>query len=172
MPRNDASSTVGWVQTRPSPTQLTSDGAHDRISELTSNGLPFGRTRTKRSRARLAQLVAERDAARAERAVAVEQERLRAAREMHDVIAHRLAAILALTQGAQFVRGASGAETEQVAAALESISTLGRDALGETREFLAGLRFAGNASQTDPVDLLVRLRQISPRPSGDDDRSR
>ncbi|WP_236558885.1 histidine kinase, partial [Arthrobacter sp. 9V] len=128
-------------------------------------------SRAARSSTRRAQLLAERDAARAEHAVAIEQERLRAAREMHDVIAHRLAAILALAEGAQFARAASSSATEQVAAALESIGALGRDALSETRGFLSGLRTAGNVSPTNPDELLLRLREISPRVGADADRS-
>ncbi|MBT1597183.1 hypothetical protein KK108_09365 [Curtobacterium flaccumfaciens pv. flaccumfaciens] len=134
-------------------------------------GRRVGRTRALRSSARRAQLLAERDAARAEHAVAIEQERLRAAREMHDVIAHRLAAILALAEGAQFARAASSSATEQVAAALESIGTLSRDALIETRGILSGLRTAGNVSPTNPGELLLRLRAISPAVGADADRS-
>lgn len=166
MPRGDARLTVGGMRTEP----LSHPTPSEECGQART-GLAVGRTRAARSSTRRAQLLAERDAARAEHAVAIEQERLRAAREMHDVIAHRLAAILALAEGAQFARAASSSATEQVAAALESIGALGRDALSETRGFLSGLRTAGNVSPTNPDELLLRLREISPRVGADADRS-
>src|SRR5699024_1994109 len=45
---------------------------------------------------------AEREAARAERDIAVEQERSRIARDMHDVVAHSLAVVIAQADGARY----------------------------------------------------------------------
>lgn len=159
------------------PTQPTPDHADGQTTASTWNRQLYGGTRTRSARARSAHLAAEQAAARSERAVAVEQERLRTARELQDVIAHHLTAILALTQGAQALRTdtATAADTDTdtdartaaVAAALEHIGTLGREALGDTRDILTRLHATDNTSQTDPVALLIQLRHLTPHPTTD-----
>ncbi|MFK4084656.1 sensor histidine kinase [Kribbella sp. NPDC020789] len=69
----------------------------------------------------------------AERELAVLAERTRIAREMHDVVAHSLAVVIAQADGGRY---AAGAET----AALETIAANARQALGETRRILGVLR--------------------------------
>ncbi|HEV7655943.1 MAG TPA: histidine kinase [Mycobacteriales bacterium] len=90
-------------------------------------------------RAHAAALGRERDAAAAlaaaaerERdsvgALATAAERGRIAREMHDIVAHHLTVMVALSDGAAATAGASAA-----AEAMRSVSATGRRALGETR---------------------------------------
>lgn len=73
----------------------------------------------------------------AERDVAVEQERTAIARDMHDVVAHSLAVVIAQADGARF-RAAD--EDPQLAAALGIIAQTARSALGEVRGLLGRLR--------------------------------
>jgi signal transduction histidine kinase len=84
-------------------------------------------------RARAGRLAQEQ----AEAETAAEQERARIARDMHDVVAHSLAVVIAQADGARYA-GASdpGAQT----AALGTISTTARAALADVRVLLAQLR--------------------------------
>jgi signal transduction histidine kinase len=66
-----------------------------------------------------------------------EQERGRIAREMHDVVAHSLAVIIAQADGARY---ASATDPELARAGLATVSTIARSALGDVRVLLAGLR--------------------------------
>lgn len=70
--------------------------------------------------------------------LAVAAERSRIAREMHDIVAHNLAVMVALAEGASTVakRGAP----EQAADAMNKVSETGRQALGEMRRLLAVLK--------------------------------
>jgi len=92
-------------------------------------------------RAQLAYL--EGRAARAERdrdqqaRLAAAAERTRIARELHDVVAHNLAVMIALADGAAFTADRSPA---QAADAMRSVSDTGRQALGEMRRLLGVLR--------------------------------
>ena len=84
-----------------------------------------------RSRRRFfADLVA---AHRREREEATEQERLRIARELHDVVAHNVS-VIAIQAGAARVAGSAGAEP------LQSIETTARDTLTELNRLLGVLR--------------------------------
>ncbi|GAA0581761.1 hypothetical protein GCM10009534_14790 [Kribbella sandramycini] len=69
----------------------------------------------------------------AERELAVLAERQRIAREMHDVVAHSLAVVIAQADGGRYVPG-------NAVAALGAISAHARQALGETRRILGVLR--------------------------------
>jgi signal transduction histidine kinase len=80
---------------------------------------------------RQAQLLAERD-------VAVEQERNRIARDMHDVVAHSLAVVIAQADGARYALAADPDSADQ---ALRTISSISREALADVRVLLAQLRF-------------------------------
>lgn len=81
--------------------------------------------------------VANRERALVEYRYAVEQERNRIARDMHDVVAHSLAVVIAQADGARFAaRTAPGAAVE----ALDTISGVARGALGDVRLLLAELR--------------------------------
>lgn len=87
----------------------------------------------------------------AEQEVAAEQERTRIARDMHDVVAHSLAVVVAQADGARYIASKDPAATE---AALVTISTTAREALSDVRVLLAQLRHAqGDGPQRTLVDL-------------------
>lgn len=86
---------------------------------------------------------------------AAEDERLRIARELHDVVAHNVSAI-AIQAGAARVSGTSSPET------LRSIETTARDTLSELNRLLGVLRKDPNAPDLSPqpgldqVEVLLR----------------
>ncbi|WP_029947092.1 sensor histidine kinase [Leifsonia aquatica] len=86
---------------------------------------------------RYAQTVAELDRNRAEEVVVVEQERTRIARDMHDVVAHSLAVVIAQADGARYARHT---DPDAVDEALTTIAATARSALGDVRVLLAELR--------------------------------
>ncbi|WP_243698337.1 MULTISPECIES: sensor histidine kinase [unclassified Curtobacterium] len=112
------------------------------------------RTRQTARMSREAQLLAERDAARADRAVAVEQERVRIARDMHDIVAHSLAVVIAQADGARYALRADPAVADQ---ALGTISTTARRALGDVRELLGALRHEQGTAPTPDIDDIEQL---------------
>lgn len=83
----------------------------------------------------------------AQRSVVVEQERNRIARDMHDVVAHSLAVVIAQADGARYARAQ---DPDAVDAALTTISTTARDALGDVRILLTRLR-QDDAAGPQPV---------------------
>jgi signal transduction histidine kinase len=83
---------------------------------------------------RAAQLELERDQ---QALLAAAAERARISREMHDVVAHSLAVVISLANGAT---AKLGRDPEQCREALESISDVGRQALADTRRLLSVLR--------------------------------
>src|SRR5580704_18308034 len=103
---------------------------------------------------------AERErAAEAERARQdVREERVRIARELHDVVAHTLAVI---TVQAGVGRRLAAKRPEEASAALESIETIGRTAQDELRVVLALLRDEriGPAALT-PAPRLVDIKEL------------
>ncbi|MDM7888367.1 histidine kinase [Curtobacterium sp. RHCJP20] len=116
------------------------------------------RARRSASMSREAQLVAERDAARADRAVAVEQERVRIARDMHDIVAHSLAVVIAQADGARYAARTDPAVADQ---ALATISSTARSALGDVRELLGALRHEqGTAPTPEAADLEVLVSEM------------
>ena len=101
---------------------------------------------------------AEREAARAERDIAVEQERNRIARDMHDVVAHSLAVVIAQADGARYAARADPASVDE---ALTTIGTTAREALGDVRVLLGQLRHSqGEAPQPALGDLDRLLDQM------------
>ena len=96
----------------------------------------------------------QRAAVEAEQEVAAEQERTRIARDMHDVVAHSLAIVVAQADGARYLGKKDPQATEQ---ALVTIATTAREALSDVRMLLAQLRY----SQTDgPQPTLVDLDRL------------
>jgi signal transduction histidine kinase len=83
---------------------------------------------------RAARLEFERDQ---QALLAAAAERAQISREMHDVVAHSLAVVISLANGAT---AKLGRDPEQSREALESISELGRQALADTRRLLSSLR--------------------------------
>ncbi|WP_291040367.1 histidine kinase [Herbiconiux sp.] len=73
----------------------------------------------------------------AERETRVQQQRTRIARDMHDVVAHSLAVVIAQADGARYAGRADPAAAET---ALVTISSTAREALSEVRGLLAQLR--------------------------------
>ena len=92
-------------------------------------------------RARLAALTERAERLERERdqqsLIAAAAERTRIAREMHDVIAHSLAVIISLADGAA---AKLHGDPERAAAAIRNVSDIGRQALGDTRRLLGVLR--------------------------------
>lgn len=74
----------------------------------------------------------------AEQEVAAEQERTRIARDMHDVVAHSLAVVVAQADGARYAARNDPTAAEE---ALRTIATTAREALGDVRVLLAQLRY-------------------------------
>jgi signal transduction histidine kinase len=72
--------------------------------------------------------------------LAVAEERANIARELHDIVAHSLAVMIAQTDGARYVLSK---DPESARVALETVSNTGRDALGEMRQLVAVLRGTG-----------------------------
>ncbi|MCU1417302.1 MAG: hypothetical protein JWP32_1476 [Schumannella sp.] len=94
----------------------------------------------------------------AEQEVAAEQERTRIARDMHDVVAHSLAVVVAQADGARYIASKDPKATE---AALMTISTTAREALSDVRVLLAQLRHAqGDGPQPTLVDLERLFEQL------------
>ncbi|MBO0804349.1 MAG: sensor histidine kinase [Nocardiopsaceae bacterium] len=83
---------------------------------------------------RAARLEFERDQ---QALLAAAAERARISRDMHDVVAHSLAVVVSLANGAT---AKLGRDPEQSREALESISEIGRQALADTRRLLSVLR--------------------------------
>jgi signal transduction histidine kinase len=112
------------------------------VAMLVLLGLPWTlgllvRTRITASESRAAQLTAELEAQRAEAGVIVEQEKNRIARDMHDVVAHSLAVVIAQADGARYVRTTDPAAVDD---ALATISSTAREALADVRLLLGQLR--------------------------------
>ncbi|QAY74131.1 sensor histidine kinase [Agromyces protaetiae] len=102
--------------------------------------------------------VATRERELAQYRYVVEQERNRIARDMHDVVAHSLAVVIAQADGARF---AASTRPETAIDALGTISGVARGALGDVRLLLAELRHAeGNAPQPVLDDLDELLGQL------------
>jgi signal transduction histidine kinase len=89
--------------------------------------------------------------------LAHEQERTRIARDMHDVVAHTLAVVVAQAEGARY---AMKQRPESASDALRTIAETCRDSLGDTRRLLGELRGDATAStETAGEDaLLERMR--------------
>ena len=105
-------------------------------------GLPWTagtltRTRVAARASRLAEQTAQAEAEAAEHDVIVEQERNRIARDMHDVVAHSLAVVIAQADGARY---AKAHDPEAVDGALSAISSTAREALADVRLLLGQLR--------------------------------
>jgi signal transduction histidine kinase len=94
-----------------------------------------------------------------ERAAGIREERVRIAREMHDVIAHTLAV---MTVQAGVGRRLAGKRPQEAAAALESIETVGRMAQDELRVVLGLLRDGeGGAAPLAPAPRLVDVKTLA-----------
>jgi signal transduction histidine kinase len=75
--------------------------------------------------------------------LAATAERARISREMHDIVAHHLAVMIALSEGAA---AASAGPAPRAADAMRTVSATGRQALADTRRLLSG---PGDAAEQD-----------------------
>lgn len=114
----------------------------------------LARTRRTARESRVAQQLAEADEARARQDVIVEQERNRIARDMHDVVAHSLAVVIAQADGARY---AQASDPDATTAALTTISTTAREALSDVRILLGQLRHSQGESPQPVLEDLDRL---------------
>ena len=90
-------------------------------------------------------------------ALAAAAERARIAREMHDIVAHHLTVMVALSDGAaaQIATAPNRAE-----AAMRTVSSTGRQALGDTRRLLGVLRDPDGSSEREPLPDLAGLDRL------------
>jgi len=91
---------------------------------------------------------------RAEGEAAAEQERVRIARDMHDVVAHSLSVVIAQADGARY---AASADPAAATSALETISTTARAALADVRLLLTQLR---HSQSPGPQPTLADLEEL------------
>ena len=108
----------------------------------------------------------------AEAETIAEQQRVRIARDMHDVVAHSLAVVIAQADGARYAAATDPAATSD---ALATISTTARSALTDVRLLLTQLRhsqaegpqptLAGCAARVDPA------RRVPHHAGGADERA-
>lgn len=113
---------------------------------------------------------------RAEAETIAEQERVRIARDMHDVVAHSLAVVIAQADGARY---AAAADPAVATDALETISSTARSALADVRLLLGQLRHRQSdgpqPSLADLEELYAQVRaagvplrvDIDPAPPGE-----
>jgi signal transduction histidine kinase len=95
---------------------------------------------------------------RAEADAAVEQERVRIARDMHDVVAHSLAVVIAQADGARY---AAASDPAAATIALTTISKTARSALADVRLLLGQLRHSqGGGPQPTLADLEALYAQV------------
>ncbi|WP_425086203.1 sensor histidine kinase [Streptomyces hainanensis] len=120
-----------------------------------ADGLRRWKRRTDESHARLAALERERDAALRR---AVEHERARIARELHDVVTHNVS-VMVIQAGA--ARTIMAAEPERAGAALREVEAGGRAALSELRHVMGLLTMdderSGGTEELTPQPDLDRL---------------
>jgi signal transduction histidine kinase len=90
--------------------------------------------------------------------LAAAAERARISREMHDVVAHSLAVVVSLANGAT---AKLGRDPEQSREALESISEIGRQALADTRRLLSVLRADDGAAARAPQPGIEQIADLA-----------
>ena len=103
-------------------------------------------------RARWAALELERDQ---QAEIGAAQERARIARDLHDVVAHSLAVIVAQADGGRY---AAPSDPDAASRALAQIAETGRDALAQMRRLLGVLRASGEGG--DLARLVGRLARL------------
>lgn len=98
-----------------------------------------------------------------------EQERVRIARDMHDIVAHSLAVVIAQADGARY---AAAAKPEMATEALGTIAQTARGALSDVRMLLTQLRHRqGDGPQPTLADLEACSRRSGRRGSSRGSRS-
>ncbi|MFI6151159.1 sensor histidine kinase [Kitasatospora sp. NPDC051170] len=97
--------------------------------------------------------------ARAELTEELAEERMRLARELHDVIAHSMSVVNVQAGYGRFVIGRDGAKAEQALEALEAIETVSREAMVELRGLLTVLR-GSVVEELTPAPRLADLERL------------
>lgn len=92
--------------------------------------------------------------------IAVASERARIAREMHDVVAHSVQVMIALSDGAQAMIPSQPQRAEH---ALTEASTVGRNALDDMRRILGVLRDEDEGAELEPQPEAFDLEQLVDR---------
>jgi signal transduction histidine kinase len=93
--------------------------------------------------------------------LAAAAERARITREMHDIVAHHLAVMIALSDGAA---AASAGSAPRAATAMRTVSATGRQALADTRRLLGGpATDDGQDSERKPLPDLSELDALVAR---------
>ncbi|MGH9076532.1 MAG: sensor histidine kinase [Acidimicrobiales bacterium] len=130
------------------------------LSGLVAAALLLGAVLRSR-RARMAELTDRADRLEVERdqqaQISAAAERTRIAREMHDIIAHSLAVIVTMADGAA---AKLARDPERAAAAISAISGVGRQALGDTRRLLGVLRDGRGGADLAPQPGLDQLHPL------------
>jgi signal transduction histidine kinase len=88
------------------------------------------------------------------------EERVRIARELHDVVAHNVSLMVVQAQALQ----ATGSDPDQQAA-LGRLAAIGRDALSEMHRMLGVLRLEGDGAERAPQPGVVELPKLIARTS-------
>jgi signal transduction histidine kinase len=109
---------------------------------------------TRARRARAAELAERERRLAGERAAAVERERARIARDMHDIVTHSVGLMVVQAESGPVVLAAS---PERAEAVFDTIADTGRDALAQLRTVLGTLRSAGPAGPAPGLDTLPDL---------------
>jgi signal transduction histidine kinase len=122
-------------------------------------GLTGYYTRTRR--ARLASLVERAERLERERdreaQLAAAAERARIAREMHDIVAHNIAVMIALAEGAAYT---TRKDPDQAVNLMGQVSSTGRSALAEMRRLLGVLRQQGRTPGHKPQPTLADVAEL------------
>ncbi|WP_019631073.1 sensor histidine kinase [Actinomadura atramentaria] len=90
---------------------------------------------------------------------AVERERLRFSRDLHDLLGHTLSLMVVKAQAVRLVAGRDPAVAAQQAADIE---TVGREALGEVRQAVAGYRGRGLAAEFEAARAALADAGVEP----------
>ena len=93
-------------------------------------------------------------------ALAAAEERTRIAREMHDIVAHHLTVMVALSDGAA---ASVASAPERATDAMRTVSATGREALADTRRLLGVLRDRDGVAHRAPQPDLARLDELVQR---------
>lgn len=97
---------------------------------------------------RRSQVAAEAERDQAEEIARLREDQARLARDVHDVVGHSLAVILAQAESAQYLQDA---DTQGLKLTMENIATSARSSLDDVRQVLAST--AGTAAPAAPTDL-------------------
>ena len=93
-------------------------------------------------------------------------ERLRLARELHDLVAHHITGVVVRAQAAQVLAGKQGSGSEAVEQIFPDIEQAGREALAAMRRVVAMLRTGQDELTNNVTDLTDAVTRRSPTTAG------